>query len=80
MSAKARIKKWSNEQGFGYIDHPEHGELFFDFEACDFQPQVGDEVVVEEVRPRRDGKLKAVRVTCPAKPHRSGPVSPKIPV
>jgi len=79
MGTKARIKSWSDQQGFGYIEHPQYGDLFFDFEACDFHPEVGDEVLVEEVRPRRDGKMKAVKVTCPAKPHKAGPISPKIP-
>lgn len=80
MSTKARIKSWSNEQGFGYIEHPEHGDLLFDFEACDFNPEVGDEVVVEEVGKRYDGSLKAKRVICPAKPRRGDkPPAPKIP-
>lgn len=63
----ARIKQWSKEQGFGYIEHPEHGDLLFDFEACDFEPQVGDEVVVEQLGKRYDGAPKATKVTCPAK-------------
>lgn len=64
----ARIKQWSKEQGFGYIEHPEHGDLLFDFEACDFEPEVGDEVVVEQLGKRYDGSPKAIKVTCPAKP------------
>ncbi len=64
----ARIKSFVKEQGFGYIDHPEHGELLFDFEACDFQPAEGDEVEVLEVKKCYDGSLKAKRVSCPAKP------------
>jgi hypothetical protein len=64
----ARIKSWSNEQGFGYIEHPEHGDLLFDFEACDFHPEVGDEVEVVEVGKRYDGSLKATKVICPTKP------------
>ena len=55
----ARIVKWTKEQGFGYIDHPEHGELLFDFEACDFEPEVGDEVVVQA---RDDFGVAEVRV------------------
>jgi len=64
----ATIKSFSKEQGFGYIAHPEHGDLLFDFEACNFDPEVGDEVVVEELGKRYDGSPKAKRVTCPAKP------------
>lgn len=64
----ASIKQWSKEQGFGYIEHPEHGDLLFDFEVCDFEPEVGDEVVVEQIGQRYDGSPKATKVTCPAKP------------
>jgi cold shock CspA family protein len=78
--ASARIKSWSNEKGFGYIEHPEYGDLLFDFEACDFQPEVGDEVEVIEVGKRYDGSPKATKVICSSKP-RSGekPPPPKIP-
>jgi hypothetical protein len=76
----ARIKQWSNEQGFGYIEHPEHGDLLFDFESCDFHPEVGDEVEVLEVGKRYDGSLKAKKVICPAKPRNGDkPPSPRIP-
>ena len=64
----ARIKSFSREKGFGYVEHPEHGDLLFDFEACDFNPEVGDEVEVLEVAKRYNGSLKAKRVVCPAKP------------
>ncbi len=77
--AKARIKSWSEEQGFGYIEHPEHGDLLFDFDACDFQPEVGDEVEVIEVGKRYDGSLKAIKVACTAKPHQGDrPPAPKV--
>jgi len=65
-----KIKSFSREQGFGYIDHPEHGELLFDFESCDFNPETGDEVEVLEVVKRYNGQLKAKRVTCPSKPRK----------
>lgn len=68
--AMAKVKSFSKEQGFGYIDHPEHGDLLFDFEACDFDPEEGDEVEVHEVAERRLGGYKAKRVTCPAKPRK----------
>jgi len=68
--ALARIRQFTREQGFGIIDDPEHGELSFDFEACDFEPEAGDEVEVLEVGKRWDGKLKAKRVRCPAKPRK----------
>lgn len=64
----ARIKSFSREQGFGYIEHPEHGELRFDFESCDFNPEEGDEVEVLEIGKGWDGSPKAKRVVCPAKP------------
>jgi len=63
-----RIKSFSKEQGFGYIEHPEHGDLLFDFESCNFPPEVGDDVVVEEMGKRFDGSPKAKKVTCPGKP------------
>ena len=63
----AKIKSFSPEQGFGYIEHPEHGDLLFDFEACNFKPEVGDEVEVVELGKRYDGSPKAKRVTCAAK-------------
>ena len=68
--ALARIVQFSKEKGFGYIEHPEHGKLLFDFEACDFNPDEGDEVEVVELGKRFDGSLKAKRVTCPAKPRK----------
>ena len=78
--AKATIKSWSNEQGFGYVSHPEHGDLLFDFEACNFQPEVGDEVEVTELGKRYDGSLKAKKVICPAKsPAGTAPPPPKLP-
>lgn len=64
----ARIKSFSREQGFGYIEHEEHGDLLFDFEACDFNPEEGDEVEVVELGKRYDGSLKAKKVSCAAKP------------
>ena len=78
--AAAKIKSWSDEQGFGYIEHPEHGDLLFDFEACDFHPEVGDEVEVTEFCKRYDGSLKAKKVVCASK-QTSGdkPKPPNIP-
>jgi len=64
----ARIKSFSKEQGFGYIEDPEHGDVLFDFEACNFPPEEGDEVEIVELGKRRDGSPKAKRVICPAKP------------
>jgi cold shock CspA family protein len=64
----ARIKSFKKDQGFGYIEHEEHGDMLFDYTACNFEPEEGDEVVVEEVGKRYNGDPKAVRVTCPAKP------------
>jgi len=66
----ARIKSFAKDKGFGYIEHPEHGDLLFDFEACDFNPEVGDEVEVLEMGKRYDGSPKAKKVTCPAKPRK----------
>ena len=62
-----KIKSFAKDKGFGYIDHPEHGDLLFDFEACDFSPEEGDEVEVVEIGKRYNGDPKAKRVTCPAK-------------
>ena len=64
----ARIKSFSAQQGFGYIEHPEYGDLLFDYEACNFAPEEGDEVEVVEVGKRFDGSPKAKKVTCAAKP------------
>ncbi|MBW2732572.1 MAG: hypothetical protein JRH20_09270, partial [Deltaproteobacteria bacterium] len=44
--ALAKVKSFSKEQGFGYIVHPEHGDMLFDYEACNFNPEEGDEVEV----------------------------------
>ena len=63
----AKIKSFNKAQGFGYISHPEHGDLLFDFEACNFKPEEGDEVEVTEIGKRYDGKPKAKKVICPAK-------------
>ncbi len=63
----AKIKSFSKDQGFGYIEHPEHGDLLFDYEACNFAPEVGDEVEVLEIGKRYDGKPKAKKVVCPKK-------------
>ena len=80
MAVTGKIVEWSNENGFGYIEHPEHGRLLFDFESCDFNPEVGDEVVVEELAKRYDGSYKAKRVSCPAKPRKGDrPPPPKTP-
>lgn len=68
--ALARITSFATEQGFGRIEHPEHGELIFDFEACDFNPESGDEVEVHEISKGYKGILRAKRVTCPAKPRK----------
>jgi cold shock CspA family protein len=77
--AKGKIKSWSEEQGFGYIEHPEYGDLLFDFEACDFFPEIGDEVEVVEVGKRYDGSLKAKKVVCPTKLRRcEKPPPPKM--
>ncbi len=77
--AMGKIKSWSEEQGFGYIEHPEYGDLLFDFEACDFFPEVGDEVEVVEVGKRYDGSPKAKKVICPAKPRKGEkPPPPKM--
>ncbi|MCA9670382.1 MAG: hypothetical protein KC503_32525 [Myxococcales bacterium] len=66
--AQAVIKSFKKEQGFGYIDHPEHGDLLFDFEACNFEPEVGDVVEVTQIGKRYDGSPKAKAVICPSKP------------
>jgi hypothetical protein len=63
----AKIKSFSKDQGFGYIEHPEHGDLLFDYEPCNFAPEVGDEVEVLEIGKRYDGPAKAKKVTCPKK-------------
>jgi cold shock CspA family protein len=77
--AMGKIKSWSEEQGFGYIEHPEYGDLLFDFEACDFFPEIGDEVEVLETAKRYDGSLKAKKVICPAKPRKGEkPPPPKM--
>jgi cold shock CspA family protein len=65
--ATCRIKSFSLQQGFGYIEHPEHGDLLFDFESCDFNPEEGDEVEVVEMGKRFDGSPKAKKVICAAK-------------
>ena len=69
--ALGRIESFEMEKGFGYIEHPEHGKLIFDFEACNFTPVAGDEVEVGEIKESYAGK-RAKGVTCPAKPPGKG--------
>jgi hypothetical protein len=61
------IKSWSKEQGFGYVTHPQLGDIVFDYDGCDFEPAVGDDVVLLVLGKRFDGKPKVKRIACPAK-------------
>ncbi len=63
-----KIKSFQKDQGFGYIDHPEHGDLLFDYTACNFEPAEGDEVVIEEMGKNYKGLPKPLKITCPEKP------------
>lgn len=63
----AVIKSWSKEQGFGYVTHPQLGDIVFDYDGCDFEPAVGDDVVLLVLGKRFDGKPKVKRIACPAK-------------
>jgi hypothetical protein len=63
----AVIKSWSKEQGFGYVTHEKLGDVVFDYDGCDFEPTVGDKVVLLVIGKRFDGKPKVKRIACPAK-------------
>ncbi len=63
----AVIKSWSKEQGFGYVTHSQLGDVSFDYNGCDFEPAVGDEVLLLVIAKRYDGKPKIKRIACPAK-------------
>ena len=61
------IKSWSKEQGFGYVTHPQLGDVVFDYDGCDFEPAPGDKVLILVIGKRYDGKPKVKRIACPAK-------------
>ncbi|MBU1218758.1 SRPBCC domain-containing protein [Myxococcota bacterium] len=61
------VKSWKKEQGFGYVDHPEIGEVMFDYDGCDFEPVEGDKVLLLVIKKTWNGKPKCKRISCPAK-------------
>ena len=63
----AVIKSWSKEQGFGYVTHEELGDVVFDYDGCDFEPSIGDQVILLVLGKRFDGKPKVKRIACPDK-------------
>ncbi len=63
----AVIKSWSKEQGFGYVTHKELGDIVFDYDGCDFEPSIGDKVILLVLGKRFDGKPKVKRIACPEK-------------
>ena len=65
--ANAVIKSWSKEQGFGYATHAQLGDVVFDYDGCDFEPEPGDKVLLLVIGKRYDGKPKVKRIACPAK-------------
>ncbi|MBN2724326.1 MAG: SRPBCC domain-containing protein [Deltaproteobacteria bacterium] len=63
----ATIRSWKKEQGFGYVEHPELGEVMFDYDGCDFEPTEGDKVLLLVLKKTWNGKPKCKRIACPAK-------------
>lgn len=63
----AVVKSWSKEQGFGYVTHPQLGDVVFDYDGCDFEPAPGDQVLLLVLGKRYDGQPKVKRIACPAK-------------
>ncbi len=63
----AQVISWKKEQGFGYALHPQLGEVMFDYDGCDFEPAVGDKVVLLQLKKAWNGKPKCKRISCPAK-------------
>jgi len=63
----AEVISWKKEQGFGYALHPQLGEVMFDYDGCDFEPAVGDKVVLLQLKKAWNGKPKCKRISCPAK-------------
>ncbi len=63
----AEVISWKKEQGFGYAMHPTLGEVMFDYDGCDFEPAVGDRVLLLQLKKAWNGKPKCKRIACPAK-------------
>ncbi len=63
----AEVISWKKEQGFGYAMHPTLGEVMFDYDGCDFEPAVGDKVLLLQLKKAWNGKPKCKRIACPAK-------------
>lgn len=63
----AEVISWKKEQGFGYALHPQLGEVMFDYDGCDFEPEVGDKVILLQLKKAWNGKPKCKRISCPAK-------------
>ncbi len=63
----AEVISWKKEQGFGYAQHPVLGEVMFDYDGCDFEPAVGDKVLLLQLKKAWNGKPKCKRIACPAK-------------
>ncbi len=63
----AEVTSWKKEQGFGYAQHPVLGEVMFDYDGCDFEPAVGDKVLLLQLKKAWNGKPKCKRIACPSK-------------
>jgi len=63
----AEVSSWKKEQGFGYAQHPVLGEVMFDYDGCDFEPAVGDRVLLLQLKKAWNGKPKCKRIACPSK-------------
>ncbi len=61
------IKSWSKEQGFGYVTHAELGDIVFDYDGCDFEPEAGDNALLLVIAKSWNGQPKVKRIACPAK-------------
>jgi hypothetical protein len=61
------IKSWAKEQGFGYVTHPQLGDVVFDYDGCDFEPAPGDQVLLLVLKKQWNGKPKVKRIACPGK-------------
>jgi hypothetical protein len=63
----AVVKSWAKEQGFGYVTHPQLGDVVFDYDGADFEPEPGDKVLLLVIAKAWNGKPKVKRIACPAK-------------
>jgi Activator of Hsp90 ATPase homolog 1-like protein len=61
------VVKWEKEHGFGYVNHEKLGDVMFDYDGCDFEPAIGDKVLMLILKKAWNGKPSCKRIACPEK-------------